>query len=324
MKLFWKTLPWLFVALFGAEIVAVILPKHDGEFHVREFARLPVLLNGRVQPFDSVAHNSLLEMRSTGDVPLEIVPSWKFWHHPKKLRATEWLLEVMLRPEQADERPVFLVHHPELIGELKLENKGIEKSGLRYYTFSELTPALPEISRQAEPILKREEEKIATPEERTVLEKQLLKLYNSVVLYRRLKNTIQPESADDFAGELNKFQKAIGPVAVAVRAQSDGKGADEDAMHRLIEPVRKPLTDFQMMARMAYPLIVPPLNPEVSRDDWKNAGASLLDTLRTGELHPAMKFFSAMATAYRHDRPPNSTAPWPITGSGWARSSNRN
>src|SRR5207247_6393015 len=86
MKLFWKTLPWLFVALFGAEIVAVILPKHDGEFHVREFGRLPVLLNGRVQPFDSVAHNSLLQIRSTGDLPLEIVPSWKFWHHPKKLK----------------------------------------------------------------------------------------------------------------------------------------------------------------------------------------------------------------------------------------------
>ncbi len=303
MKLFWKILPWLFVALFGAEIVAVVLPKKDGAFHVREFARLPVLLNGRVQPFDSVARNSLLEMRSTGEVPLEIVPSWKFWHHAEKLKATEWLLEIMFRPDQADERPVFLIHHPELIGELKLENKGIEKSGLRYYTFSELTPALPEISRQAEPIMKREEDKLATPEERTVLEKQLMKLYNSVVLYRRLKNSVQPESADDFAGELVQFQKAIGPVAAAVRAQPDGKGLDEEAMHRLIEPVRKPLTDFQMMAQLAYPLIVPPLNPEVSRDDWKNAGASLLETLRTGELHPAMKFFSAMATGYRHDRP---------------------
>ena len=56
---------------------------------------LPVLLNGRIQPFDSVARNSLLQIRSTGDVPLEEVPSWQFWHHPKKLKSTEWLLEVM-------------------------------------------------------------------------------------------------------------------------------------------------------------------------------------------------------------------------------------
>src|SRR5262245_1514916 len=140
MKSVGKILPWFLVALFGTEIVAVLMPKKDGQFHVREFARLPVLLNGRIQAFDSVARNSLLQIRSTGDIPLEQVPAWKFWKHPKKLKATEWLLEVMTRPEQADERPIFLIHHPELIGELKLEDQGIEKSGLRYYTFNEIKP----------------------------------------------------------------------------------------------------------------------------------------------------------------------------------------
>src|SRR5437762_13855550 len=140
MKLLTKIIPWLFVALFGAEIIAVMMPKKDGVYHLREFGRLPVLLNGRIQPFDSVAHNSLLEIRSTGDVPLEEVPSWKFWHHPKKLKSTEWLLEVMCRPEQADERPIFLIHHPELLGELKLTDKGVERSLLRYYTYNELKP----------------------------------------------------------------------------------------------------------------------------------------------------------------------------------------
>src|SRR5262247_1931249 len=115
MKRLWKVLPWCFVALFGAEILAVMLPKRDGEYHVREFGTLPVLLSGRVQPFDSVARNSLLQIRSTGDVPLEEVPSWKFWHHPKRLKATEWLLEVMTRPEDADTRPIFLIHHEELL-----------------------------------------------------------------------------------------------------------------------------------------------------------------------------------------------------------------
>src|SRR5437899_5301940 len=140
MKKLYRIMPWLFVALFAAEIIAVMAPKKDGEFHVRAFGRLPVLLGGRVQPMDSVARNSLLQIRSTGDVPLELVPSWKFWHHPKKLKSTEWLLEVMARPEVADTRPIFLIHHAELIAELKLEDKGIEKSSLRYYTFNELKP----------------------------------------------------------------------------------------------------------------------------------------------------------------------------------------
>src|SRR5881409_3188595 len=124
MKLFIKIVPWVFVALFGAEILAVMLPKKDGAYHLCEFGRLPVLLNGRIQPFDSVAHNSLLQIRSTGDVPIEEVPSWKFWHHPAKLKATEWLLEVTARPEQADDRPIFLIHHPDLISELKLQDTG--------------------------------------------------------------------------------------------------------------------------------------------------------------------------------------------------------
>src|SRR6266705_895754 len=136
MKRWLKLLPWFFVALFAAEIVAVLMPKKDGQFHTREFARLPVLMNGRIQPFDSVARNSLLQIRSTAGVPLEVVtnrlggleapPSWKFWHHPKKLKSTEWLLEVMFRPEQADERPIFLIHHPELLSQHELQNKCLE------------------------------------------------------------------------------------------------------------------------------------------------------------------------------------------------------
>src|SRR3954470_15196425 len=168
MKKIYKIVPWLFIALFGAEIIAVMMPKKDGEFHVREFGRLPALLNGRIQPFDSVAKNSLLQIRSTGDVPLEEVPSWKFWHHPKKLKSTEWLLEVMTRAEMADTRPAFLIHHSDLLGELKLQDKGVEKSGLRYYTFNELKPVLPEIGKQAGRIIKREEDKTSTAEQRTV------------------------------------------------------------------------------------------------------------------------------------------------------------
>src|SRR5438045_9714751 len=127
MKPILKMLPWCLLALFVAEIIAVILPKKDSLYHVREFGRLPVLLNGRIQPFDSVARNSLLQIRSTGDLPLEEVPSWKFWHHPKKLKATEWLLEVMARPETADTRPACLIHHAELLGEINLQYNAIER-----------------------------------------------------------------------------------------------------------------------------------------------------------------------------------------------------
>src|SRR4051812_20687698 len=148
MKSLLRLVPWLFVGLFATEVIVVSLPKKDGEFHVREFGRLPVLLGGRVQPFDSVARNTLLQIRSTGDVPLEEVPSWKFWHHPQKLRSTDWLLEVLFKPDMADTRPIFLIHHPDLLAELNLGAKGVEKSGLRYYTFEQIKSVLAEIEKQ--------------------------------------------------------------------------------------------------------------------------------------------------------------------------------
>ena len=303
MKLFWRILPWCFVALFGAEIVAVMLPKRDGEYHVREFGRLPVLLNGRIQPFDSVARNCLLQIRSTGDVPLEVVTnrfgrleypsSWKFWHHPKKLKATEWLLEVMTRPEVADSRPVFLIHHSDLLGELKLQDKGIVKSGLRYYTFDEIKPVLDVISDQGRKAGQMK------PEEQTSFQKQVLKLANAVSIYQRLKVTLQPDDAQNFANELAQFQQNLPAAQAAAQAGERSKDFDKAAVQR----VARPLEDFRTMATYGYPRIVPPPAPSGARDQWQNAGSALLEAFRSQSIHPAVSFFAAMATAYQQHKP---------------------
>jgi cytochrome c-type biogenesis protein CcsB len=293
MKFLLKLIPWFFVALFGAEIVAVMMPEKDGEFHVREFGRLPVLLNGRIQPFDSVARNTLLQIRSTGDVPLEEVPSWKFWHHPKKLKSSEWLLEVMTRPETADTRPIFLIHHAELLGELKLQDKGIDKSGLRYYTFNDLKPLVSEINEQAR---KAGEVKA---EKETAFQKQVAKLANALSLYQRLKVTLQPEGVDDFAQELADFQKNLSPAQVAAQASERGKPFDKEALQRIAGP----LQTFQLMARFGYPLTVPPLTSGEGRDHWQTMGASLLESGHAAEFHPAATNFAAMATAYHQHKP---------------------
>ena len=296
MKALSRIVPWLFVALFASEIIAVMMPKKDREFHVREFGRLPVLLNGRIQPFDSVARNSLLQIRSTGDCPLEIVPGWKFWHHPKKLKSTEWLLEVMTRPEDADTRSIFLIHHAELIGDLKLQDKGVENSGLRYYTFDELKPVAQDIFKQVGPILEREEKKQSTSEQRTVFEKQLMKLYNAVTLYQRLKCTLQPEGVDNWSKELADFQKNIAAARAAQLAGQKSENLDQELLAR----INRPYQEIEQMARFGYALIIPPVDPEKSRDNWQNAGSSILEFARADQFPVPVTDFAAMATAYRN------------------------
>ncbi|HTD85352.1 MAG TPA: hypothetical protein VK850_02150, partial [Candidatus Binatia bacterium] len=329
MKWVYKILPWCFAALFAAEIIAVLMPKRDAGFQIRDFGRLPVLLNGRIQPFDSVGLNSLREIRGTGDVPLEgngadaswgqwdelrknpkALPLserkwWQFGKHPKKLKGTAWLLEVMMKPELADQRPIFMIHHPEILSELKLTEKGIENSGLHYFSYDELKPVREEIQAQALQIRKSatdeqgrqlpDREKLWTP-----VQKQMVRLENAIVTYDRLKNSLRPQTSDDFAQELADFQKLATAGKAAFRAQQEQKQFDQEALDRFAEP----LNHYFLMSKWALPLIVPPLHAEKSRDGWINAGTAILEFVRGGgELHPAMTWFARMATAYRHDKP---------------------
>jgi len=299
MRFVRQWLPWFFLALFGAEIVAILAPKKEGEFHVREFGRLPVLLDGRIQPIDSVALNSLRELRGTGDVPLEEVPSWKFWHHPKKLKSTEWLLEVMCRPEEADQRPIFLIHHPELLGELGLESKGVEKSGLRYYTYKQLTPVRDELTSRAAQIQKASKEEKRDEKSWSTVEKQTVKVATALFRYERLKNSLRPEESDDPAAELKKFYE-MAPVGVAEFLK---KEANEQFDEKTLNAFAVPLQEYFMVANNALPLMVPPIHPAENRDGWVNVGAAILDSVRTEEKSPAVVWLEEIASAYRHNQP---------------------
>src|ERR1017187_6906937 len=281
MKIWYRILPWSFLALFAMEIIVLMLPKADGRLHTAEFGRLPVLLNGRIQPLDSVARNSLLQMRSTGDVPLEEVPSWKFWHHPQKLKSTEWLLVVFFNPSVADTRPIFLIHHPDLISELKLDNKGVEKSGLRYYSYNELVPVLSEIAGQGR---RADETEDAL---RTTYQKQVMKLANALLLYQRLKSSIEPEGTHDFASVMTHYQASLPAAKAAFRAQQAGEKVDATTLQQFATVAKQ----FEDMANFAYPLVVPPVNP-ADKDAWMNVGASVLASIPDARIQPAVGYFA--------------------------------
>jgi cytochrome c-type biogenesis protein CcsB len=289
-----RIVPWFWVAMFATELVVMLAPKPDKGFHVQDFGRLPVLLNGRVQPFDTVGRNALLQIRSTSAVPLEEKKSYEFWKHPKKLKPTEWLVEVMMKPEVADTRPIFLIHHPDLLNELDLRGKGKEKSGLFYFTFNELTNALPKIEKEGQQVMALDEKV------RTAYQKQVAKLQNALMLYRRLKNSLQPEACQDFAAELIDYKKSIPAGIAAFKARQANQPFDQAVFDKFARLVAQ----FDEMARLAYPLAVPSLHPEQSRDDWRNMGQALTEFGVSGaELPPAVDWLAAMASGFRKNDP---------------------
>ena len=303
MKKLLRIAPWLFVVLFVTEIIAVFAPKKDGALHIREFGRLPVLQNGRVQPFDSVGKNTLLQLRGTSDVPLEEVPSWKFWHHGKKLKSSEWLLEVLFKPEVADTRPVFLIHHPDLLVELNLRDKGIEKSGLRYFSFDELRTNRTtsthfvgqEIFEQAGQVQQSIQQGLDA-KQLNPMQKQLLKLAQSIVMYQRIKGAVIPSGWGDLPHDMQDLSAILAPGAAAMRAKEAGEPYDEKLLNQLRELFAS--ADDPQAGKM-YPLVVPPLHPDQSRDDWTTTPVAVLDSMRERELHAPVKSLAAIGGAYR-------------------------
>src|SRR5207245_9994783 len=100
----------------------------------------------------------------------------------------------------------------------------------------------------------------------------------------------------NFAALIADFQASLPAGLTAFRAKRAGEKADEDALRKFTNIAQQ----FNAMADFAYPLTVPPTNP-ADKDGWLNVGAGVLDSIRAGQMHPAIGYFARMAIAYGHD-----------------------
>jgi ABC-type transport system involved in cytochrome c biogenesis permease subunit len=202
-------------------------------------------------------------------------------------------MKTMARPEQADQLKVFRIQHPDLEGLL-----GTDKIGLQYYSLNDLTNQFDSLSAQARKLLQSEEGNSDMVKLRTPFQKDLMHLYNSLMLYARLKNSLEPEGTPDFVRELQLYEGSIGPGRAALEQSQQGKPAAEADLQRIGAFFKR----YTTLSEMAYPMIIPPL-PGQSRQAWRNIGADLLETLRSGQMHPAATNYAALADAYHSNNP---------------------
>ena len=137
------------------------------------FSRIPVLRGGRVKPLDSVARNTLLVLRNKRTALDE---------NGSKISAINWLAKVLLEPSEADKLKTFVIDHDQVLG---LLNRKLAKDG-KYYSYNEIEPFLSEIDQSARESGKLEREK------RDSFDQNIIDLYRSVLLYRKLKHTLSP------------------------------------------------------------------------------------------------------------------------------------
>ena len=195
-----KWLPWIVAGVFGLWALSGLRPpRATTDFDSTGFGRLPAVLNGRLQPLDSVARNSLLVLCGKQSVGLDA---------GGRMSAVDWLLEAAMKPEAADGRKVFKIDHPELRGLL-----GLAPGGSLYVGFDEIRSRADEIETQAR-------RASAVPvEDRSSFEKAVVRLHSGASLYHRLKNSFRPEDAEDFAADVAAYEKALGSGLAAWRLQ---------------------------------------------------------------------------------------------------------
>ena len=286
-------LPWLIPLAFLLWFLGSARMPADKEFSLNLFGSLPVVFNGRHQPLDSIARNALLALHGKQTANLE---PWKgVLEGPRILSATEWLLTVMANPEVTDQWPLFRVDHPEVISLLGLPDKDREKqSDGKHYAWTQVASDRNFQLMQTNSAVAEEKK----TEVRTPFDQAILRLNSAMTLYFRLKNSIQPQDAKDWAAELAALDLLIPPGIAAARASEAGRPYDTNALEALLRPVGR----MQVMSRLEPPLVIPPQDPVRQPENWTRTGEALMSHIRGEPLPAAVSDYAAMVSAFRQGR----------------------
>jgi ABC-type transport system involved in cytochrome c biogenesis permease subunit len=287
MKKLKAWVPLILTAVMAAWFLGTLAPPPDGAFAFSEFGKLPLVFNGRLKPMDSLARNSLLEIREKQTLDTE---PWKDWdENPKIISANEWLINVMMNPAVADAWPVFRVDNPDLITLLKLpERNTAQHQDGKHYSWNQIAPSLE--------VLEKEDERVQKIEsvERSAYEQAVAKVFNRLLLYAELKNTLQPQDVPDWKQELANYEALIPPGIAALRAQQAGQKYDQTIFNALIGDIQK----LSEMSQLDAPLVVPPATPS---GDWQRVSVALLNAAKGEKISPAIQAYANMADAFRKE-----------------------
>ena len=142
-------------------LLLFLLPSLQAEeFDVRD---IPLQDEGRIKPLDTFARNHLLAFYGKRSIK------------EMNLSATDWILNLILDPQNGKEQKIFNIRNPEVVSSIYLDWSTEHK-----YSFNEILPGL---SNQAVLINMINQKPSAN---RTVFEKQLLELNNNALRFEEI------------------------------------------------------------------------------------------------------------------------------------------
>jgi len=181
-------------------LLLFLLPSLQAEeFDVRD---IPLQDEGRIKPLDTFARNHLLAFYGKRSIK------------EMNLSATDWILNLILDPQNGKEQKIFNIRNPEVVSSIYLDWSTEHK-----YSFNEILPGL---SNQAVLINMINQKPNAN---RTVFEKQLLELNNNAmrfeeISYLKAMKLLPPD-------EISKTDEWSSPLEFIVNGRSPEPHQDE-------------------------------------------------------------------------------------------------
>jgi len=260
-----KARPYVLWLVVMATLLYVVAPLFQRDtwngFEMQKFGRLPILLNGRIKPLDTVARNSLLIIHGKQTLATE----------HGGLTPIDWLAEVMMKPGEADLRKVFVIRNADTLAAL-----GWSPDAGKYFSFREFVPHLQNIDQQAG-LAQKVDAQLRSP-----FQRDIIKLFERLTLYHRLSNSLEVKGTVDFKSQIDDLVKNIHPSPVPMNS-----GITAEALQSL-----------GFLAETGYFFPIPPFPPNDDPLQWRKMGESLLTFLTNGNLHPAVNAWAAMATSF--------------------------
>jgi len=285
-----RGLRWDYVGLpllaFGFFVVLVGISARPPKVEPREpnfvaFGKLPLVADGRVKPFDTLARNSLRAISDRERISYKDDDGNRV-----KVGATEWLLDVITGSEKAFQYRIFKIDNPEVQQLFGLEHR----QGLRY-SADELKGKIGDFEKQVAAARKLPAEQLSVYQRRLIELEQRLKTYMTLVESFAPPRIPPMPSAEEMQNDPTRTRRWIQEFQLAA----------SERMSRL-EAMKAPL---------AIPITEAKATDENRWQSYPNAWTLAYiqgRLVRDAEPDPATLAFDSMLSAYREKDVPGFNA----------------
>jgi ABC-type transport system involved in cytochrome c biogenesis permease subunit len=216
-----KWLPLIITLLFAGWYAGKVRVPSGTDWAIGEFGRIPVVVDGRHMPIDTLARTVLTLLRGKQEANYE---PWKgLFEKPRIISATEWALEVMVDPDVADTRPVIRIDNPDVKGlfDLPQDADTTKRTDGKHFSWSQLQPKWEEFVSEVRRASAKEADK------QTPYEQSLIRLASGAQAYRKMKLTFGPAASGDLAKGLTEYKERVAGWREAFKASMQNQDFDQ-------------------------------------------------------------------------------------------------